>query len=358
VPGPAASPPSGPRRSGPAVVALLATASALLLAAAPDVAAAAPTPATSASAAPTHALCRLTDSRLPELSGLVMTGDKMLAMNDGGDRLTVYVLDTRCRVVDIRSAPVDPYDPEDLALGRDGTVWLSDTGDNLAQRPTVALLALRPNGTSAIYRLTYPDGPHDAEALVLAPDGTPYVVTKEVLGISGVYRPSSALTEGGTVPMVKVGTVRFALTGTPGGPVGRAGQLLVTGGAVSPNGTLLALRTYTDAYLWRLSGSDVPAALKAKPARIALPAAPQGEAISFTTDSRQLVVAGEGVPGDVTVVTLPANLLPAASTAASTATGAPAGKHAGVPTLTAAVIAAVTATLAVWLVGVFRRRRA
>ena len=374
VPGPAARPPSGPRRRGPAVLALLTAASALLLTAAPGIAAAAPaptsgspvpvtgafgTPIPATPAASTKTLCRLTDPRLPEVSGLVVTGDKLLAMNDGGDRLTVYVLDTACRVVDIRSAPVDPYDPEDMALAPDGTVWLSDTGDNLAHRPTVALLALHPDGTTGIYRMTYPDGPHDAEALLLAPDGTPYVVTKEILGNSGVYRPAAALADGGTVPMTKVGALNFALTGTPGGPVGRAGELMVTGGAVSPDGKFIAVRTYTDAYLWPLSGSDVPSALKGKPVRIPLPPAPQGEAIAFAADSRQFVVAGEGLPADVTVVTPPADLLPAAATAptTTTASAAPSGGHAGVPTVTAAVIAAVTATLAVWLVGVFRRRR-
>jgi hypothetical protein len=353
------------------VAALLCAAVAVLLTAAPGLAAAAPAspaapspaaapfasavPATPAAA--THVLCRLTDPRLPELSGLAVAGDKLLAMDDGGDRLTVYVLDNSCHVVDIRSAPVDPYDPEDLALAADGTIWLSDTGDNLVRRPTVALLALHPDGTTAIYRLTYPDGPHDAESLLLAPDGTPYIVTKEILGNSGVYRPASALVDGGTVAMAKVAAVNFAVTGTPGGPVGRAGQLMATGGAVSPDGHLIALRTYTDAYLWPLSGSDVPAALAHEPVRIPLPAAPQGEAIAFTPDSTQLVVAGEGLPGDVTTVTPPANLLPAAATTAATATGAVAARHVGVPTLTAAAIAAVTATLVVWLVGLFRRRR-
>ena len=69
--------------------------------------------------------------------------------------------------------------------------------------PTVALIALRPDGSTSIYRLTYPDGPHDAEALLLAPDGTPYVVTKEVLGASGVYRPAAALVDGGTVALAR-----------------------------------------------------------------------------------------------------------------------------------------------------------
>jgi hypothetical protein len=275
-------------------------------------------------------------------------------MNDGGDRLTVYVLDSACAVVDVRSAAVDPYDPEDLALGADDTIWLSDTGDNLAQRTTVALLALHPDGSTAIYRLTYPDGPHDAEALLLAPDGTPFVVTKEVLGNSGVYRPSSGLVDGTTVAMTKVASLTFSLTGTPGGPVGRAGQLMVTGGAVSPDGKLVALRTYTDAYVWPLTGSDVAAALTAKPTRIALPQAPQGEAISFGADGRELVVGGEGLPGDITVVPAPPGLSPAAATAP---TAAAAGGHAGVPTITAGLIAAAAATLVVWISGKLRRRR-
>jgi hypothetical protein len=311
--------------------------------------------ASPAPAAAPHTLCRLTDPRLPELSGLVVIGEKMLAMNDGGDRLTVYVLDSTCAVVDVKSAPVDPYDPEDLALGGDGTIWLSDTGDNLAQRPTVALLALHPDGSTAIYRLTYPDGPHDAEALLLAPDGTPYVVTKEVLGTSGVYRPASGLVDGGTVAMTKVASLTLTVTGTPGGPVGRAGQLMVTGGAVSADGKLIALRTYTDAYVWPLTGSDVPKALAAKPVRIALPRAPQGEAISFAADSRRLVVAGEGLPGDVTILPPAAGLATAASTASAGA--AAVGGHAGVPTVTAGVIAAVAATLLVWISGKLRRRQ-
>src|SRR5919107_3927084 len=86
--------------------------------------------------------CQLTDPRLPEVSGLVEVGDRMLVHNDGGDSLDVYVLDRTCAVVTVRSASVDPYDPEDMALAVDGTVWLADTGDNTATRPTVALLAL------------------------------------------------------------------------------------------------------------------------------------------------------------------------------------------------------------------------
>ncbi|MGY1753665.1 hypothetical protein [Blastococcus sp. SYSU D01042] len=302
--------------------------------------------------------CQITDPALAEISGLVDLGDRMLVMNDGGDRLGVSVLDAACQVLETRTAAVDPYDPEDLALGGDGTLWLADAGDNTAVRSTVALLALRPDGSAGVHRLTYPDGAHDSEALLLAPDGTPFLVTKDVLGSSGVYRPTAPLSAEATVPMERVATVNMTLTGTPGGPVGRAGQLMITGGAVAGDGHALALRTYTDAYVWPLTGSDVPAALAGTPVRIPLPESPQGEAISFTADNQQLVVASEGVPSDVVVVPIPA----------ATPGSAPASSGAAVPTLseltgdgrsaiTSAIIAAVVATLVVWIWGLVRRSR-
>jgi len=302
--------------------------------------------------------CEITDPRLPELSGLASAGESMLAMNDGGDQAQVYVLDGTCAVGDVRTGAVDPYDPEDLALAADGTVWLADTGDNGQTRTTVALIGLHADGSSTLTRLTYPDGAHDAEALLLAPDGTPYLVTKEVLGASGVYRPDGPLADGAIVAMTKVLQLGLTLTGTPGGPVGRAGQLLVTGGAVSGDGRLIALRTYTDAYVWPLSGSDVAGALAGEPVRVALPEAPQGEAIAFAGNNRDLLVAGEGLPSPVVQVPAVAGPSPADAAAESPADGAPDG--ALVPTMspwTAGIIAAVVAAALVWVLGKLRRRR-
>ena len=318
-----------------------------------------PFPVAQAQEAAPSVRCSLTDARLSELSGLVAVGDQMLALTDGGSQVTVFGLDASCAVVDVQTAPVDPYDPEDLAVGPGGTVWVADVGDNGSDRATVALHVLRPGGAAMLHRLTYPDGPHDAEALLVAPDGTPYVVTKEVLGSSGVYRPAGELVDGGTVAMERVGTVNVSLTGTPGGPVGRAGQLMITGGAVALDGTALALRTYTDAYVWPLTGSDVPGALTGTPARVALPESPQGEAISFTADSRSLLVAGEGVPGDIAVVPRPTGAAPPTTTAPPSGDPLPTLADLAQPErspLPAAVVAAALAALVVWLGGRLRRR--
>ena len=316
---------------------------------------------TAAYGAPTTR-CEITDDRLAELSGLATAGNALIAMDDGGDQVEVYVLDDRCQVAEVRTAPLDPYDPEDLALAADGTVWIEDAGDNREQRATVAMIGLRSDGTTTVTRMTYPDGPHDTEALLLAPDGTPYLVTKEVLGASSVYRPDAPLTDGATVPMSKVADLGFTLTGTPGGPVGRAGQLMVTGGAVSGDGALVALRTYTDAYVWPLHGSDVAGALKGTPTRVALPESPQGESIAFAANNRDLVVSSEGLPAAVTVLPAAAPVGAAASSG-SASSGEPGGQADGRDSsdsspVAIAVVAAVLAAAVVWLGGRLRRRAA
>jgi hypothetical protein len=227
--------------------------------------------------------------KLAELSGLATNGRHWYAVSDGGTRLRVVVLDPAdCAVLDEIVADADPYDVEDLALGADGAFWLADIGDNDRDRSTVALHRLDPDGGTGLFRLSYPDGPHDAEALLLDRAGVPYLVTKELVGPARVYRPIGALAEPGPTPLAQVATVRIEPTDTPGGPAGRAGSVLVTGGAVSADGTVLALRTYTDAYLFPVPDGDVPAALAAVPVRIPLPDEPQGEALALEPDGTLL----------------------------------------------------------------------
>jgi hypothetical protein len=112
-------------------------------------------------------------------------------------------------------------------------------------------------------------------------------VTKE-FGAARVYRPVGALAEPGPTPLEQVTTVRIDSTDTPGGPVGRAGSVLITGAAVSADGEVVALRTYTDAYLFPAPGGDVLAALATEPVRIPLPGEPQGEAVALAPDGTLL----------------------------------------------------------------------
>lgn len=235
-------------------------------------------PGTAVAAGKPTPVCTVDDPRLTELSGLAADGTNIYAVNDGGIKLKVFLLDGSCSVRTVITGDIDPYDVEDLAVANDGTLWLGDTGDNSLQRDTVAVHTLRPDGTARLYRLTYPDGRHDAEALLLGPSGVPYIVTKNVLGTAGVYRPTGPLRSPGPTPLTQVAEVTIPASSTKGGPAGAASAALVTGGAVSRDGSVVALRTYTDAYLYPASDGDIVAALSRQPVRIPLPREPQGEA--------------------------------------------------------------------------------
>ncbi|QFZ24103.1 hypothetical protein EKG83_08350 [Saccharothrix syringae] len=280
-------------------------------------------------AAPAPAdLCAVTDERLAELSGLAAGGDELFAVNDSDDgRLVVQVMDRGCAVTRTITTPVNPFDVEDLALAPDGTLWVADTGDNGKTRETVALHAVSPDGTTRLYRLTYPDGKHDAEALLLDGAGIPHIVTKETIGSALVYRPVSGLAENAPTPLEQVGQVRIGSTDTPGGPLAnRVVSRLVTGGATSPDGRVVALRTYTDAYLFPVPDGDLAKALEGDPVRVPLPDEPQGEAIAFTPDGALLSASefGSGATSSVVRRVEGAAALAAPPPPAPTSTDAPA----------------------------------
>lgn len=325
-------------------------------------------PAATVPAAAPVALCTPSDARLTERSALGVRGGTLLASGDGDITQVIELDPASCAVTGSLDVGLDLRDVEDLAVAADGTVWLADTGDNRSRRDTVALVSVGEGGTaSALYRLTYPDGPHDAEALLLQRDGRPVVVTKAISGTAGVYAPAvgvDELTEPGPTSLTRVGQVRVASTDTPGGPLGSTGSLLVTGGAVSADGTVAALRTYTDAYLWSAPDGDVVAAMGEDPVRVPLADEPQGEAVAFTADGALLsgsesisgaMPAIRSVAGAAQLVTAAPAQAPETTTPATTEQPAPAGDGSGLERWQAAVIALVVAAAVVWLVGRLRR---
>ncbi|WP_415974614.1 hypothetical protein [Rhodococcus sp. 077-4] len=255
-------------------------------------------------AAPVEAetYCRPTDPDLTELSGLASIEGTLYAIGDSGTDHRVAALDADCAVERWIDVPVDPYDVEDLT-SYGGSLWLADTGDNELRRDTVALTRMDPKtGAGELHRLTYPDGAHDAETLLIEPGGRPVVVTKELSGVSGVYVPAgdesvSDLSSPGPTPLRKVGELAFTATGTVGGPPFVVGSILATGGAVSPDGSVAAVRSYTDVYLFRPTDGDIASALidaTAPRAVLPLPDQPQGEAVAFTADGSLLIASEAG----------------------------------------------------------------
>ena len=309
-------------------------------------------------------VCTPTDPGLTELSGLAQHEGRFYATGDGGAALRVPVLDpATCATVDVVTAPGDPRDVEDLAVAADGTVWLADTGDNRRTRTTVALFAVK-DGAATLYRLRYPDGPHDGEALLLEHGGRPVIVTKEITGVAGIYAPAGPLVSPGPVDLVRLGQLVIAPTDTPGGPVGQLGSIVVTGGAVSPDGAIVAVRTYTDAYVFAAPDGNAVTALAGRATRVPLPGEPQGEAVAVTDDGR-LISGSEAAGGSRPPIRAVTDVRPAPAATSSSAPATPASPTtstaptagSGVNVGTGAVLAVLVAGLAVWLVGLLTRRR-
>lgn len=242
-------------------------------------------------------LCTPTDPGLAEQSGMTSLGDRIFAIGDSGNDEVILELDFDCNVHQRIPVPIDPYDIEDMGSHQESLI-LADTGDNVRARETVAVITVDPeSGVGALHRLTYPDGAHDAESVLVDPSGQVFIVTKELFGPSGVYTPASGqsiaeLAEPGPTPLTSVGTVATGDASTQG-----LNSVMVTGGAVSGDGSVLALRSYTDVYLYRIGADGIGAALtQSEPLRIPTPDQPQGESVTFT-EAGDLVIGSEAGTG-------------------------------------------------------------
>ncbi|MDT4932142.1 MAG: hypothetical protein QOK11_34 [Pseudonocardiales bacterium] len=314
---------------------LLAAVAMALVPSAPSVAApSVAAPSVAAPSAPsvgapfgTRLLFRLADPRINEASGIaagITSPGVVYVHNDSGDAPRFFALDARTgATLAVYTVPgAAALDWEDIAVAPDArgvpSVWLGDIGDNNGVRreiqvyrvdeprvdPTRRDVAV-PSSPAEVWRLRYPDGAVDAESLAVAPDGTPYVVTKSLLGSSTVFAAPRQARAGRIQQLRRLGSIQFALTSTPG-PFSLAGHLMATGADVSRDGSLLTVRTYTDAYLWRLRGGDVAAGLRRAPVRVALPEQPQGEGIAIA--GSRLLVDSERAGSAVYAVPIPATL--------------------------------------------------
>lgn len=246
------------------------------------------------SATPAGGVCEIRDDRLTEISGMVATQDGFVVVNDGADdaaRRQVFFLDADCTVVRTVRYPSRPRDTEDLAVGPDGTIWVADIGDNDRSRQTIGVWKLAPGADRPVlYRMAYPDRPHDAEAMLLTGDGRPLIVTKYS---AVLYAPGTALRPGATVPLTQVGQVRLPAT-TTSNPFSVIGRTSVTGAATAPGGDRVVLRTYADAFEFDVRDGDVVTSLTSGQPRVtALPDEPQGESITYSRDGRSLLTVSE-----------------------------------------------------------------
>lgn len=237
------------------------------------------------------------DSRVHELSSMASRAHdrrhKYVA-NDSGSKPVVYGFDLRTgrTTGTVHLVGPHPRDLEAMAPGRHRTLWLGDIGDNFHKRGTVRLYRVpvprrraqwvRPDSM----RLRYPDGRHNAEAMVVSRrSGAKWIITKDRVG--HVYRVPPHAGRHGTSTMRRIRGVST--------------QAYVTDGVVLAGGNAVVLRNYGVAGLYRLP-SWRPIGM------FRLPWQRQGEAIAQEHGTRALLLGSEGVRSKVLRTWIPRSL--------------------------------------------------
>jgi hypothetical protein len=250
------------------------------------------------------AVCTLTSSTLTQITGMLAT-DKGTLVVEGRDENTVkiYTLDGSCKsTVKSYTGTSNPLDPQDMAIGSDGTIWIGDLGDKDGNRPTVAFHKIAPNGSAAVpNRVTYPDGAKTAAAFLLDKDDLPIIFARAGKPGASLYKPNKALVPNAQPPgvpaLAKVGEFTPQTTGTSN-PSTALGNGVVTGAAKSPDGKKVVIRTLSDAYEYDVADGDVLQAITSGTPRITpLPDEPDGQAIAYSTDGTKFLTIGSKPTG-------------------------------------------------------------
>lgn len=258
----------------------------------------APSASTDSSAAFGAAIDRgkLGGTEITEASGLVASRQNPGALwthNDSGGDPKVYLIDDRGATQSaLLLLGARNRDWEDIAVGpgpedEETYLYVGDIGDNNARHnvktvyrfvePVVSKTGLDTVRKIDVLRFVYPDGPRDAETLLVDPlTKDLYVLSKRDRFVH-VYRaafPQNTET---------IDTLEL-LGQLPRPQVGILEQLV--GGDISPDGMEVLLKSYVQMFYWQRGDNSQTLfeLLQTNPQVLPYQPEPQGEAVSFAAD--------------------------------------------------------------------------
>jgi hypothetical protein len=263
---------------------------------------------------PVH-LANLEDQRISESSGIIasrLNPDIYWTHNDAGSNPLIYAFDRNGKSKGVWSVTgAGALDWEDIAAGpgpvpQTSYLYIGDIGDS--DRPGKVVTVYRvaepkiesPVGSNSransfqtapaeAIRLEFPDGKHDAEALLIHPQtGDLYIITKTRQAVAKVYKATAPFDVSTTIPLAFVSDLQL-----PGGRVG-----LVTGADISPDGKRVVLCDKLSAYEISLprGDSNFDNIWQQPLASIELGARRQGEAVCYRLDGKAILATSEMTP--------------------------------------------------------------
>jgi hypothetical protein len=258
----------------------------------------------------TGRLMRLAD--LPEASGLAVsraTPGAFWSHNDSGPPV-LFALDAGGRTVGrVRLSGASLEDWEAIASGPCPSGWclyVADIGDNNARRPHITIYRLpEPPGVDGtahvtdVFHASYPDGAHDAETLLVTPDGALFIVTKGDTGPIALYTFPRQL-ETGTV-------MRLERVGEPIS-VKPPEKARITDGTISADGERVLLRTRSALVIYPAAEFLRGDFSGGRMFDLTSIGEPQGEGLAVGADGVVYVAGeggGKGFPGTLAALSCP-----------------------------------------------------
>lgn len=245
---------------------------------------------------------RLDKKGLREISGVAVSRQNQGVLwvhEDSGGKPTLYALSYKAEILGKLSLlGVKNNDWEDIAIGPCGDkdcLFVGDFGDNEGTRQDVAILRvpepsltpgkkLSAEASPEVFPFRYPDGPQDAEALAVTPEGMPIIITKRQDGTAKLFT-FPELTEGKMVDLLPLGQIK---TGDGGK------DSAVTAADLSADGKRLLLRTSRFGWEFRLGKGGLSALEEAEQREVPVKKEKQGESIAYDADGGGFWQISEG----------------------------------------------------------------
>lgn len=240
---------------------------------------------------------KLENKAIDEASGLAFSRTHtgiLYTHNDSGGDPYVYIMDTLGKDQGkIILEGIKNRDWEDIAVGpgplaNASYIYVGEIGDNNAVYPEIQIhrfpepkkLEKSQTVKPETLTLVYPDGPRDAETLMIDPISKDIFILSKRDSANILYRTTQeAFRQKGKVTLEKVMTLDFTMS---------------VAGDIAVDGSQILIKNYLAVFYWeRRPGETIPEALSRNPVVLPYKPEPQGEAIAFDPTGKSYFTLSE-----------------------------------------------------------------
>jgi len=238
------------------------------------------------------------NGKLEEASGLVESARQpgyFWVINDSGNPADIFLIDKQAKTKKVfHLTNIENRDWEDITISTEGNtsyLYIADIGDNNARYTYKYIYKIKEPSIeddeliSHVDKLTVKleDKKRDSETLMFDPTSKNlYLISKRESNVI-VYEIAHPF-KVDTIIAKNIGALPFEF---------------INGGAISPEGNELLLRTYTDIYYWKKKNNEsIPDLLKTAAIELPYNREPQGESIAWARDSTGYYTLSENAKGE------------------------------------------------------------